>query len=150
MKKIDIKYIFTAGGLLFGVLIAHPYIMLVYYFTSPGVTGAAGAGSNSTLGAARILTDAFSPDMLPMTIGFSFFCGVIGFLVGLLLERNRKLQRMKADARQHEAVMNAARKLLSVLSHFVINSTIVIASETRRLHRLSMEKGVPGGVEKGL
>ena len=146
MKKLNLKIAFTAAGLIFGILIAHPYIMLVYYLTSPG--GGIGAVAGGSV--IQAVADAFSPEMLPMTMAFSFFCGVIGFLAGLLLERNRRLARMKFAAQRQQAVMESLQKLLSVLSHFILNSTMVIASGIRRLRKEMQGRDLPDDFEATL
>ncbi len=145
MKKYSLKIVFTLGGLIFGVLVAHPYIMLVYYFTSPDRGHVPGGGSVFTA-----LAYAFSSSMLPMTLALSFFCGVIGFLSSLLVERNRKLARMQFAVQRQEAVMGSLQKLLSVLSHFILNSTMVIASSTRRLRSKVKGMNLPADFEKTL
>ncbi len=145
MKRHGLKIIFTLGGLIFGVLVAHPYIMLVYYFTSPDRGYVPGGGS-----VLQAVAYAFSPEMLPMTLALSFFCGVIGFLSSLILERNRKLAGMQFAVQRQEAVMGSLQKLLSVLSHFILNSTMVIASSTRRLRSKVKGMNLPTDFEETL
>ena len=112
-------------GLIFGAVIVHPYVMVVYLFTTPQ--------ENPSLLA--LLKDTFSARMLPMAIAFSFFSMVIGFLVGVLLERNLRLQRLELEIEKGKEMTLAMNKLISVLSHFVINSTLAIKFAIKRLKK---------------
>ena len=140
MTKMNRKVVFTLLGLVAGALIVHPYIMLVYHFTAPGVREAGGSFGQDI---ARAFTSIFSSDMLPMTLSFSFFCGVIGFLSAVLLERNRRLEEMKFQARQHEAVRRSLQKLVSVISHFVINSSLIVGYNIRQIKKSMCSCSLP-------
>ncbi len=147
MTKMNRKVVFTLLGLVSGALIVHPYIMLVYHFTAPGVREAGGSFGQDI---ASAFTSIFSSDMLPMTLSFSFFCGVIGFLSAVLLERNRRLEEMKFQARQHEAVRRSLQKLVSVISHFVINSSLIVGYNIRQIKKSMCSCSLPQhGTVKG-
>lgn len=131
MIKNNIKFVSALAGFFFGVIVAHPYVMLVYVFTNPG-TGMKQAFSTDILNAVR---QTFSPEMLPMAASFSFFCSVIGFLLGILYERNQKLSRLKFEMERRKAETDSMEKLLSILSHFILNSTMIIGAGVRQLKK---------------
>ncbi len=113
----------------FGAIVAHPYAMMVYSLTSPDK---ASTGGPSAINAAA---RAFSPQMLPMTLAFAFFCGVIALLSAILFERNRSMAEMQAKSRQQQAVSSALQQLVAVLSHFIIHSSLSILAEIQRLRK---------------
>ena len=131
MQKKHIKFISALAGCIFGIIIAHPYVMLVYLFTTPGAAMEQGSGFNLI----KAVQDTFSYEMLPMAAAFSFFCSVIGFLLGLLYERNLKFSEFRFEMEKKKAAVDAMEKLLSVLSHFIINSTMVIEAGIRQLRK---------------
>ena len=129
------KTVFILAGIVTGVIIVHPYVMLVHRLTDPGH----GVG-NSGKDVAANLFAAFTPAMLPMTIAFGFFCGVCGLLLGLLSERNQRILRYQYQARLHCDLMNSLQQLLGVLSHYILNSSMVISSYARRLQKKAEKK----------
>jgi signal transduction histidine kinase len=113
-----------------GVVIVHPYVMLVHKLTGPGHGGVTSGGSVVVNIAA-----AFTPAMLPMTIAFGFFGGVCGLLLSLLFERNQRIVRFQYKAQLHRDLMNALHQLLGVLSHYILNSSMMISGYARRLRK---------------
>lgn len=145
MRKTNRKILFTLLGLVAGALIVHPYIMLVYHLTAPGMKESGGTLAEDI---AETFFSIFSPEMLPMTLSFSFFCGVIGFLSAILLERNRRLAEMHFEARQHETVRQSLQKLVSVISHFVINSSLTVGYNIRQIKKRICSCSIPQAGEK--
>ncbi len=129
---------FTLSGLIFGALIAHPYIMLVYMLTTPGK----GAREAFSLDIAKIVLGSFSAKMLPMAAAFSFFCASIGLLLGLLYENNQKVIKLRFEAERHKAVMASLQKTLAILSHFILNSTMVIGASVKQLRKVDKAPGL--------
>ena len=78
---------------------------------------------------------AFSPSMLPMTLAFGLFGGVCGLLIGLLFDRNQRLVRYQYQARLHSDLMNSLQQLLGVISHYILNSSVVIGGHAVRLRK---------------
>lgn len=124
------KTIFTLAGIAVGVFLVHPYVMLVHQFTGPG-HGAMNAGKEVAVN----LFSAFSPAMLPMTVAFAFFAGVSGFLLGLLFERNDRLLHYQFQTRLHRDLTHALNQLLAVVSHYILNSSMMISGHVRRLQK---------------
>ncbi|MBW1749264.1 MAG: hypothetical protein JRJ37_00895 [Deltaproteobacteria bacterium] len=126
---------FTLVGILIGVVIVHPYAMLVNRFNGSGHT----VGSSGDYVATDFLA-IFTPAMLPMTIAFGFFSGVCGLLLCLLFERNQRILYYQYQARLHCDLMNALHQLLGVLSHYILNSSMLISGHARRLQKKAKEK----------
>ena len=121
--------VFTLAGIAVGVMIVHPYVMLVDRLTGSGhVVG-------SIIPPADTLVAAFSPAMLPMTIAIGFFAGLCGLLLGLLYERNQKIIHYRYQARMHRDLTAALNQLLGVVSHYILNSSMVISGHARRLEK---------------
>ncbi len=135
MLKKNIKLIFTLIGFVFGVIVAHPYVMLVYLLTHPQGWEHPDHGSGLWQSVGRV----FSADMFPMAASFAIFCGILGLLLGILYERNLRLNQMKLEMEKKEQIMESMHRLLSVLSHFIINSNLVIGAKVRKLQKMDME-----------
>lgn len=122
-------------GIIAGVIIVHPYVMLVNLLTGPqpwiGPTNDIGTGG---------LLKIFIPDMLPMTIAFTFFGGVCGFLLGLVFERNERLNRYGYKIRLHSDLTTALHQLLGVVSHYILNGSLIISAHARRLEKTTTQE----------
>ncbi len=130
-----LKTCFTFAGITVGVLIVHPYVMLIDQLTGPGHSMAA-AGSESAPGIFAV----FSPAMLPMTAAFGIFGGFCGFLIGLLFQRNQRMLRYRYQARLHRDLMSSLQQLLGVISHHILNSSMVISGHAKRLQKKASEQ----------
>ncbi len=128
------KMIFTLVGIAAGVFFVHPYVMLVHQFTDSG------HGVMKTEGDVAAFFLAFTPAMLPMTIAFGFFAGVCGFLLGLLFERNERVVHYKFQTRLHRDLTSALNQLLAVVSHYILNSSMMISGHVGRLQKKGREE----------
>ena len=124
------KTIFTLAGIAAGVFFVHPYVMLVHQFTGYGH----GLGNRTEPLIGGFLA-AFTPAMLPMTVAFGFFAGVCGFLLGLLFERNERVVHYQFQTRLHRDLTSALNQLLAVVSHYILNSSMMISGHVRRLQK---------------
>lgn len=126
---------FTLAGIIIGVVIVHPYVMLIHQLTSPGQ----GAGSSGEDVVANLFA-AFIPAMLPMTIAFAFFGGVCALLLGLLFEHNQRIVRYQYQVRLHRDLTNSLQQLLAVVSHYILNSSLIISGQAKRLQKKAREE----------
>ena len=123
------KTLFTLAGIAVGVVFVHPYVMLVHQLTDSG---------HGVMNSARdvaVLFSAFTPAMLPMTVAFGFFAGACGFLLSLLFERNQRIIRYQYTVQLHSDLTAALNQLLGVLSHYILNSSMMISGHVRRLQK---------------
>lgn len=127
------KITYTLIGLSFGALIIHPYVMLVYLLTDPSRQPIL---FQNLMELRSIASSSLMPNMLPMSAAFAFFCGVIGFLIGILIERNNSLISYKYELERRESIMKAIQQLISVLSHYILNSSMIIGGNVRRLYKV--------------
>ena len=116
--------IYTLAGILAGVLIVHPYVMLVDRLTGAEHVLPAMDGN---------FLSAFNPAMLPMTVAIGFFAGCCGLLLGLVDGYVRRIERYRFQAKLHHEVNGALTQLLGVLSHYILNSSMVISGRARHL-----------------
>ena len=130
-----LKTLFALAGIVIGMVIVHPYVMLVHQLTNTGH----GVGSADKIVSGG-LSAAFSPTMLPMTIAFALFGGVCGLFLGLLFEHNERLVRYRYQARLHRDLTDSLRQLLAVVSHYILNSSMAISGHARRLQKKAQEE----------
>lgn len=128
------KTLFTLSGIAIGVIFVHPYVMLVHRFTDSR------HGVMNTAGDVAVVFSAFTPAMLPMTFAFGFFAGVCGLLLGLLFERNQRIVHYQYRVRLHSDLTAALNQLLGVLSHYILNSSMMISGYVRRLQKNSRQE----------
>ncbi len=132
------KTVCTLAGILAGIIIVHPYVMLVNRLTGPGPLTSQ-PQSFGDVGFPGII----APNMLPMTIAFAFFGGICGLLLGLLIERNRRVLHFRYQAQLHTNLTAALHQLLDVVSHYILNGSMVISSHARRLEKKTAREDLP-------
>lgn len=128
----------TLAGILAGIIIVHPYVMLVNRLTGPGPL----ISQPQNFGDVGFLA-IIAPNMLPMTIAFAFFGGICGLLLGLLIERNRRVLHYRYQAELHTNLTAALHQLLDVVSHYILNGSMVISSHSRRLEKKTAREDLP-------
>ena len=118
-------------GMVLGYLIFHPYTMLVFaLFHSqqghPDIRfGELGIGA---------LT-AYEPQMLPMALSFVLFGGCLGFVVGLIIEKHRKLINSQREHENSKIALETLNQLMVTLSHYLLNANMVIGGKARRCQK---------------
>ncbi len=130
MRKVPFK---TAGALIgaaAGLLLLHPYVMAVLSL-APGMH----QNHVTPPGLRSFLALIFSPSMLPMTAAFVIFASVMGLLAGMVVERERRLEKFRQERERQKAVMEAVHRLIMVLSHHIINSALAIGAGAKALSR---------------
>lgn len=106
----------TAAGAVFGFIVLHPYAMLAEHFTHIS------AGTVSV----------FAPEMIPMTLAFILFGGVIGGLTGNGWRKVRQLEEARIERERRKAAVDMLRQLMVTLSHYITNSTTAIGGFAMR------------------
>jgi len=136
MAKLPLKTIGLILGGLTGFLLLHPSVMLVLSF----VTTAGGGQLPPTGGILSFLRLVFSPEMLPMSLALILFSALMGLLIGMVFERERRLDALRHENERREAVLGAVRQLVMVLSHHFLNSALVIGVNAKRLRNGTREE----------
>jgi hypothetical protein len=118
-------------GMVFGYLIFHPYTMLVY-----GLLHIHEQGGHIGLNALRAeAAMAFKPAMLPMALSFVLFGGCLGFVVGLIIEKHRKLIDSQREHENSKIALDTLNQLMVTLSHYLLNANMVIGGKARRCQK---------------
>ncbi len=144
MARIPHKSLGLILGGLTGLLLLHPYVMFVLSFVAP-------TGDNqpiSTVGIIPFLHMVFSPGMLPMSLAFILFSGIMGLLIGMVFERERRLDALRHEAERREAVLGAVRQLVMILSHHILNSALVIGISAKQLRNDTREEDRSEALER--
>lgn len=114
-------------GMVLGYLIFHPYSMLVF-----ALLRIQKSHPDSRLGelGTRALM-AFEPEMLPMALAFVLFGGCLGFVVGLIMEKHRKLVNAQREHEKSKVALETLNQLMVTLSHYLLNANMVIGGNVR-------------------
>jgi hypothetical protein len=101
-SKQRILFQYTVIGAMTGYFIFHPLIMLLSYLMT---TSDSALGTPITVGAFDVVLLSFSINMLPWSLSFAFFNGIIGFYYGIL-----KVEKMARE----ELIENLQKALVDV------------------------------------
>jgi hypothetical protein len=114
-------------GMVLGYLIFHPFTMLVFALfhtqEGPGI-------HFGELGIGALM--AYDPEMLPMALSFVLFGGCLGFVVGLIIEKHRKLIHVQHEHEKSKIALETLNQLMITLSHYLLNANMVIGGKARR------------------
>ncbi len=130
MKLSRASVVYAILGIVCGFLILHPYAMLVYKLTEGRFTG---LFLNRGDLFAEILS--FEASMLPMGIAFALFGGIIGVLLASFLDKKRRLLASDFENRNREAALDAVHSLMVTLSHYLLNSNMIIGGKVRHCRK---------------
>ncbi len=117
-------------GMVLGYLIFHPFTMLVFalFHTQEG------SGIRlDDLGVGAFM--AYEPEMLPMAFAFVLFGGSLGFVVGLIIEKHRKLTHAQHEHEKSKIALETLNQLMITLSHYLLNANMVIGGKARRCQK---------------
>jgi len=119
-----------------GYLILHPYTMLVYALLNV-------PGQNIHLNDLRVQAlMAFKPVMLPMAISFVFFGGITGFLIGIAIDRKRRLTSIQHEHEIGKIALETLKQLMITLSHYLLNANMVIGGKVRLCRKAMSTKDI--------
>jgi hypothetical protein len=115
-------------GMVLGYLIFHPYTMLVFalFHSQQGHPDI----RFGELGIGALM--AYDPEMLPMALSFVLFGGCLGFVVGLIIEKHRKLIHAQHEHEKSKIALETLNQLMITLSHYLLNANMVIGGKARR------------------
>jgi len=118
---------FLVAGAIVGFLVFHPYTMFVYSLVDmPGHEGQTVPLQWNNL--FTIARTTFAPTMLPMAISFVSLSGIIGLLIGILIDKKRRLDQKKI-------ALETLNRLMITLSHHLLNANTVIGGMARHCKR---------------
>jgi signal transduction histidine kinase len=124
--------------MIFGYLIFHPYTMLVYALLRIHEQG--GHIGLNALKAEAVM--AFKPAMLPMSISFVLFGGIMGLLVGSIIDKQRKLIYTQHEHEKSKIGLETLNELMVTLSHYLLNANMVIGGKVRRCRKVMSSEDI--------
>lgn len=139
LKQHRTSITYTAAGMLGGYLIFHPYAMAVYFASHMHEKGEIHLHWRELVSRAL---QAFDPMMLAMSIPFIVFGGVIGLLVGKVLERARRLNAEKLEREKQKVALDTLKNLMVTLSHYLLNANMIIGGQVRRCRKATSDKNI--------
>jgi hypothetical protein len=144
LERYRLHLISSVAGLFSGYLIFHPYTMLVYQLTHPHPSGELHYHWQEL--SARAF-EAFKPMMLPMAMPFVLFAGVIGLLIGVLMDRNKRLYLEKSEKEKRQVAVETLKNLMVTLSHYLLNANMIIGGKVRHCRKVVSDLDVSKSLE---
>ncbi len=144
LRRHYLPIVSTLGGLLIGYVFLHPYTMLVYALMHPRQP--TGTGYNWTELGINAVT-AMHPLMLPMAFAFAFFGGMIGLLVGILLERRSRLMEVRLEREKEKAALHTLEQVMVTLAHHLLNANMIIGGKVRHCRKVSSDPDILASLE---
>ena len=111
-----------------GYLIFHPYAMAVHPATHVHRNGELHLHWKELF---SNVSEALGPTMFTMSLPFIIFGGVIGLLMGIIVERTRKLEAEKFEHEIEKVALETLKKLMVTLSHYLLNANMISLSRCR-------------------
>ena len=124
------RVLYMLAGLMLGLLILHPYAMLVSRVATPAKSDAA----------ILLKNDFFNREMALMAMGFGLLGGVIGVLIVALRERKKRLFIARLEQEKREIALRTIHDLMVTLSHYLLNANMIIGGKVRRCRKLAAER----------
>lgn len=134
------------AGAVAGYLVFHPYLMIAY--TLGHMEGGAGSlfhGQWKSL--FDVSLSAFGPFMLPMGISFALFGALAGFLVGVIVDKRRRLYALEIENEKKKAALETFHQLLVTVSHYLLNANTIIGGMVRHCRRIESNCDVLSSLE---
>lgn len=134
MGKFRSQILFTSIGIVTGYLMFHPYTMFVDFLMNnhPDKTGSLYMNERSIF---ALIQATFEPAMFPMAVSFASFGGITGLLIGLIVERKKRLYAVELDNEKKKTALETLHRLMVTLSHYLLNANTVIGGMVRRGRR---------------
>lgn len=123
-----VKIVSSFAGAFVGYLLFHPYTMIV-----DSIMHRQGGEDfhfhwKSLLSAAL---RSFDPMMAPMASAFMFFCAMIGLLIGIMVDKKRKLYAAEYENEKKKVALETLHRLIVTLSHYLLNANMIIGGRVR-------------------
>jgi hypothetical protein len=132
------RAVFSLIGMVLGFAIFHPYTMVIYALMHSHES-ALHFHWNDLIAPAFL---AFEPNMLPMAISFVVFGGAIGLLVGIAIDKTKKLVWAEAEREKSKIALETLEQLMVTLSHYLLNANMVIGNKARRCQKKASQNDV--------
>jgi hypothetical protein len=111
LMKNTIYFKYCITGLLLGYFVFHPLVMLLSHFMATHNVPAA-----ATASIVAVILKSFSLSMLPWSLSFAFFNGVIGLYYGSIKQANLAKEQLIADLQDALAEVKKLSGMLPICS----------------------------------
>jgi len=128
--------LFTAAGTLCGYLIFHPYAMAVYLATHVHESGELHFHWRELASGTLAV---FGPTMFTMSLPFAVFGAVIGLLLGIVVERTKKLEAEKYEHEKQKVALDTLKQLMVTMSHYLLNANMIIGGKVRHCRKATSD-----------
>jgi hypothetical protein len=91
----------------------------------------------------RAALTTFQPVMLPMGFTFALLGAIVGFLVGTVVDKKRRLYEAERESERRRVAFETLHQLMVTLSHYLLNADTIIAGMVRHCQKR-------GGLDKDL
>lgn len=118
-----------------GYFVFHPYAMLVDSLMHIHKGGDLHIHWKELFGIART---TFEPMMLPMAVAFTLFGSVIGLLIGLVVDKQKKLHVAELENEKRRVAIDTLHRLMVTLSHYLLNANMIIGGRVRRTQKMDL------------
>jgi len=98
-------------------------------------------------GVFSIARTIFEPSMLPMAITFTCFGGVLGLLIGIVVDKKKKLYDIEHENEKKEVALKTLERLMVTLSHYLLNTSMIIGGEVRLSRKARSEEELLSSLE---
>lgn len=142
-RRYYIQLMSTVIGALAGYALAHPYTMLIYAWAHAHQKGALMVGGVPLADLFRTALTTFQPVMFPMALSFVLFGAIVGFLIGIVVDKRRRLYEAERESERRKVAFETLHQLMVTLSHYLLNADTIIAGTVRHCQK-------KGGLDKDL
>ncbi|MBF0505467.1 MAG: hypothetical protein HQL09_01405 [Nitrospirae bacterium] len=139
-----IQVISSVIGVLTGYLLFHPYTMLIHSMTKNHHNENAAYNYRDIF---WTTLHAFDSEMFVMAVSFALFGGVIGLLIGILINKRRKIYEADLENEKKKIASETLQRLMITLSHHLLNANTIIGGAARRCQKLEPESEVSDFVD---
>lgn len=139
VKSYRNQVLFSVLGLFVGYLILHPYTMVVAMIAHLHKQG------NLDFSLQELATKAlhsFQAEMLMMAMPFAFFGGLTGFLIGMIMDRKKRLLELKYESEKNELALQTVKEVMVTLSHHLLNANMIIGGKVRHCRKLVSDEDI--------
>ena len=144
LKDCRIPAVSALAGALAGHLLFHPYAMTVYFIRNL----LEGEDTHFYLrDFLHIALSTFNPAMFPMASAFAFFGALIGLLLGIIVEKKRRLSLAEHENEKSKVALETLQRLMVTLSHHLLIANTVIGGAAHRCRKLAVKDELAGSLE---
>jgi len=144
IKNYRLHIFFLFSGAITGYFVLHPYTMLVSSIMHVPQDGGIHWNWKNLFG---IALTTFKPTMSPMAVAFILFSGIIGFMIGIIVDRGKKLYEAKHKNEKKKVALETLNRLMVTLSHYLLNANMIIGGKVRHIRKVESNEDTLDSLE---